>query len=455
MIWNQAYGGSSSDQGYCVVESSLGNLLLMGESSSLPDFVHKNSPVLGGKDYWFLFLTQNGVKLWDETLGGSSDEGAKYIMKAHDYGFILAGISNSDIYPPYKSDDARGNSTNDLWVVRTGCAFPGPELEDVPKTCLDDEIQVDATVPAPCVGCNYFWDDGGTGPFRSFSPDSTVEVKVTVVHPDGCEMSDSVTIVIIPGPDNLEADGDPISCYGANDASYFVESVSGIAPPFQFSLNGGAWEPSANYFDMAPGTYLLEVLDTNGCRLDTSFYIDQKEQVLVELGPDIFLDYGDSVQLQALTNLVDSFSFEWGQPSLVSCTYCLEPWVHPATTTTFNIVLKDKDGCKAEDLVRVILQKSNDVYIPNSFSPNLDNINDFFTVYADRTVQRVKSLQIFDRWGELMFERFDFQPNKGTLGWDGKFNGRSLDPAVFVYWVEVAYFDGRTELFKGEVVLMH
>ncbi len=458
-VWDRAFGGTSSDQGYCVAETSLGNLQIIGESSSLPDASNKTSPVIGGKDFWFLMADNNGNKLWDETLGGISDDGAKYIMAAHDYGIIMAGLSNSDVFSPYKSEDARpsfgGFPTNDLYVIRTGCAFPPPQLEDLPKFCLDDEITIDATVPAPCIGCVYVWEDGVTGPLRSFTPDSNYLAKVTILHPDGCELSDSVLIEIVPGPENLLLDGDPISCFGKNDASLFLENISGIAPPFQFSFEGGEWASTVNEIGLAPGSYRVEVVDTNGCKLDTVIFIQPKEEVLVELGDDIYLDYGDSVQLQALTNLVDSFTFEWGQPKLLSCTDCLEPWVVGLdNTTTFNIILKDKDGCKAEDLLRIILQKSDNVFIPNSFSPNLDNVNDFFTVYTDRKVSKIKSLQIFDRWGELMFERFDFQPNKEPLGWDGKLDGRPLDPAVFVYWTELEFFDGRTELFMGDVVLM-
>lgn len=455
MVWNEAFGGTSSDQGYCVVETSLGNLQVIGESSSLPDASNKTAPVIGGKDYWFLMLDNNGNKLWDETLGGISDDGAKYIMPAHDYGIILAGISNSDVFPPYKSEDARGNHTNDLYVVRTGCSFPPPNLADMPKHCLDEKITIDATVPAPCIGCVYIWDDGVTGPYRSFSPDTSLEMKVTIQHPDGCELSDSVTIEIVPGPDNLTLEGDPISCYGKSDATLFLDGIDGVAPPFEFAFNGKAWGSTLNEYQLSAGVYPILVRDTNGCMLDTSIYIAPKEQVIVELGLDIYLDYGDSVQLQALTNLTDSFTFNWGQPTLISCSDCLEPWVKPTTTTTYSIEIKDKDGCMAADLVRVILQKSEGVYIPNTFSPNLDNINDFFTIYSDKTVSTIKSLLIFDRWGEKMFERHDFQPNKESLGWNGRLNDRQLDPGVFAYWAEVVYFDGRTEIFMGDLTLMN
>ncbi len=455
MIWDRSFGGTSSDFGYDIVETSLGNLTFFGESASSADMIGKDAPIIGGKDFWVIFLRSDGSKVWEETLGGISDDTGRFAFLGNDHGYLFAGNSNSNAYPPYKSDDNRGPSyTNDLYVIRTGCAFPAPQLQDLPKVCRDDEISVDATISVPCAGCNYIWDDGGTGALRSFAPDTTFQVKVTVVHPDGCEMSDSLTIEIIPSPDAFRSYGDPIICYGVNDATLFIDSVSGGAPPYLFSLNGGAWEDFATYLNLAPGTYDLEILDTNGCTLDTSFYIEPVEEVLVELGPDIFLPYGDSVQLQALTNLVDSFSFDWGQPSLLSCTDCLEPWAQPFYTTTISIELKDKNGCKAEDHLRLIVEKTNDVYIPNAFSPNLDNLNDFFTVYADKSVTKVNSLQVFDRWGELMFELYDFAPNNGQLGWNGKLDGRPLDPAVFAYWVEVEYIDGRTELFEGDVVLV-
>lgn len=455
--WDRAFGGASSDFGYDIVETSLGNLTFLGESSSIADSIGKDAPIIGGKDFWVIFLNADGSKVWEETLGGTSDDTGRYAFLGNDYGYLFAGNSSSNKYPPYKSDDNRGQPwTNDLYVIRTGCAFPPPNFEDLPKYCLDDVISLDATIPAPCVGCEYVWEDGPTGPLRSISPDSTTAYKVTVIHPDGCELSDSLVIEIVPGPDGFLGNWTPVSCYGETDATFSIDSIGGIAPPFLFSINGGEFTEAESYYNLGAGIYELEVLDTNGCTLDTSIYIPQPDSVMVDLGPDIFLEFGDSVQLQALTNLVDSFTFVWGLSNHLSCTDCLEPWVGPYLTTTFAIEVKDANGCKASDHIQVIVKKTDAVYIPNAFSPNnLDNINDFFTVYAGRSVKRVKTLQVFDRWGELMFENFNFQPNKPQIGWDGKFQDRFLDPAVFVYWTEIEYIDGRTEIFSGDLILMH
>ncbi|MCC6726719.1 MAG: gliding motility-associated C-terminal domain-containing protein, partial [Saprospiraceae bacterium] len=457
IIWDKAYGGVSNDFGYDVAETELGTLLLFGQSTSPPLANGKDAALIGGNDYWCIFANPLGNKLWEETLGGATEDIGRFSFLAHDYGYILAGASRSNISPPYKSQDNRGPSyTDDLWIVRTGCAFPPPILEDLPKVCKDDIISLDATVNGPCDGCTYVWQDGTAGPLRSLQPDSTTEYKVTVVHPDGCEKSDSLVIEIVPGPDNFTALSEPVSCYGKKDASFSIDGITGGAPPYQFSFNGGEWNETDSYFNLGAGLYELEILDTNGCKLDTSFIISQPDSVIVNLGPDVYLELGDSLQIQALTNLVDSFSFYWGQPLQLSCGDCLEPWVKPFLTTTYSIEVKDKNGCKATDNLLVIVQKEDNVYIPTAFSPNnLDNINDFFTVYAGKSVEKIRTLQVYDRWGELMFENYNFQPNKPTIGWDGKHHGRPLDPAVFTYWTEVEYVDGRVETFYGSLTLMN
>ena len=457
IAWQQSYGGTSGDIAYGAVQNVLGDYFVIGLSFSEPDTASQNpnvkdSPLLGASDVWVLFLEPNGEKIWEETLGGLNTDSGIEIVNAHEYGYILAGHSSSNVSPPYKSEPSRG--LNDMWVVRTGCSFPGPVLADLPKVCKDEFVEVDATASGSCQGCQYFWNDGGTGPVRSFSPDTTTQVKVTVLHPDGCLLSDSVVIEIVPGPEALLAGGEPISCYGKADAEFFIESVLGGAPPYQFSLNGSDWEDFAHFVNLSAGAYTLNILDFNECPFDTTFFIDQPEEVIVDLGPDIYLNLGDSVQLQALTNLQDVFSFEWGLPQLLSCQDCLEPWVSPVYTSTFSIRVVDQKGCEARDFLRVVVEQQDGVFIPNVFSPNNDNINDFFTVYAGPSVQLVKTLMVFDRWGEKMFEARNFQPNIEQLGWDGHLNGKTVKPAVFVYFAEVEYVDGRTGFFEGGVALM-
>ena len=69
-------------------------------------------------------------------------------------------------------------------------------------------------------------------------------------------------------------------------------------------------------------------------------------------------------------------------------------------------------------------------------------------------IARVKLFQVFDRWGEQMFEAKDFQPNDSRYAWDGYLGGTVLNAAVFVYYLQIEFKDGKVEEFKGDVTLM-
>lgn len=99
-----------------------------------------------------------------------------------------------------------------------------------------------------------------------------------------------------------------------------------------------------------------------------------------------------------------------------------------------------------------------DVYIPNVFTPNNDGKNDYFTVYGGVNVKRINNLKIFDRWGEMVFDKDNFPPNLEIEGWDGsikhKDNSTPFNTAVFVYSAEVEFINGEKETFKGDVTLI-
>jgi gliding motility-associated-like protein len=94
------------------------------------------------------------------------------------------------------------------------------------------------------------------------------------------------------------------------------------------------------------------------------------------------------------------------------------------------------------------------VYVPNAFFPNDDGRNDFFYPSTGPCVRIVVYLRVYDRWGELVFERRDFLPNAEQLGWDGTFNGKAAMAGVYVWVMEIALNDKNRRIFKGDVTLV-
>jgi gliding motility-associated-like protein len=69
-------------------------------------------------------------------------------------------------------------------------------------------------------------------------------------------------------------------------------------------------------------------------------------------------------------------------------------------------------------------------------------------------VSIIKSLRIFNRWGEVVFERSNFSPNDPSVGWDGTFKGKQLSPDVYVYVFSILCFNNQIIELKGNVTLL-
>jgi gliding motility-associated-like protein len=94
------------------------------------------------------------------------------------------------------------------------------------------------------------------------------------------------------------------------------------------------------------------------------------------------------------------------------------------------------------------------LYIPNIFSPNGDGINDVLKWDGNRGVKEIALMEIFDRWGNLVFG-FSHKTDDDPAGqWDGTLNGKQLNPGVFTYKAIVVYVTGETEVSYGDITLI-
>lgn len=93
-------------------------------------------------------------------------------------------------------------------------------------------------------------------------------------------------------------------------------------------------------------------------------------------------------------------------------------------------------------------------FIPNVFSPNGDGVNDILYIHANSEVRRVIAFQIYDRWGDLIFEDFNFEPNDPGHGWDGLFSEKQSPSGVFVYRAVLELTQGDPHVLSGDITLL-
>ncbi len=303
---------------------------------------------------------------------------------------------------------------------------------------------------------SYTWDNGASGDLI----DNLTAGVYTVIATDanGCTQELAVNMTA-PLPIAVDAQVVDPTCFGDGNGFIFIEDVSGGAGPYVYSFNGGPFSAQPQLTNLDGGSYDVVVQDANGCEWSEAVQITEPGQLLVNLGDDIEIAFGDSTVLQPNANAVN-FDFTWiqGDAFVDTTRQSYQPWVMPLITTVYEIQITDEDGCRASDLLTVFVSKERPIYIPNAFSPNGDGLNDFFQIFArEGIVKNVNKFIVFDRWGEIVFERNNFVPTNQTdldNGWDGSFRGEFLNPAVFVYYAEIEFIDGWVELYKGDVTLV-
>ncbi|MCS6930404.1 MAG: choice-of-anchor L domain-containing protein [Saprospiraceae bacterium] len=250
-----------------------------------------------------------------------------------------------------------------------------------------------------------------------------------------------------------------------NDGIVAFQQVVGGYGPYLYSIdNGKTFRPENEFKNLTPGTYDLVIQDANGCEFHKKLVVPQAPDPGVDLVPEINLSLGDSTRLQAKLPsgyplaLVDTILWSPLEGLIFTgrdILSLLKPIAVPTRPTEYKVTVVSKDGCEASDRVLIRVDDEPHIYIPNAFSPWHEGENDVVFIFAkSNQVRQVNSFQIFDRWGTMVFQARNFPPNDPKYGWDGRFRGVLMNPAVFVYYAEIELIDGRRLLYKGDITLV-
>jgi gliding motility-associated-like protein len=150
----------------------------------------------------------------------------------------------------------------------------------------------------------------------------------------------------------------------------------------------------------------------------------------------------------------NTVSWSWTPASGLSCTNCSTPAAGPKFNTIYTVAFTDNNGCtnNAQVEVIVICMNSN-LFIPNTFSPNGDGVNDRFYPRG-RGLERIKTLRIFNRWGEVVYEKYNVPVNDASVGWDGIYKGKKPQADVYIYQAEVFCENGELIRLNGNIALI-
>lgn len=248
-----------------------------------------------------------------------------------------------------------------------------------------------------------------------------------------------------------------ISCHGSKDGLVNISPLHG-SPDFVLSLNGKQY-PSMNITDLDFGTYNVVLTDKNGCDAKSAFTLtdpvipslDIHGIDKVKFNQDYIYYYTSSA------NDIDSITWFLNDNIICANRFCDSVKIMADDDFHLCVEMMYGNGCITEECMDVRVNKEFDIYVPNIFSPNFDGFNDYFTVKSVNGAEfKIKTLQIFDRWGELLFKKddFTFGNHENSLGWDGKFKEKPCSPGVYVYYIEYLNANGEPLKLAGDVTLV-
>lgn len=263
-------------------------------------------------------------------------------------------------------------------------------------------------------------------------------------NPETFLADDSTVLEIIPLIVDLENQKASL-CEGAT-----IELVAGFLEGIDYQWNTGSTASALNVNE--PGLYTVTI--TNGCQTVFDSVTISEEPISVDLEEEIIINLGETIPITPMTNAVGSVVYDWSNQSVpLNCLDCPTLEVRPLFDTNYELTITSSSGCTAKDAVRILVTKERGIYIPNVFSPNGDQKNDVFFLMG-KGFADIVNFQIFDRWGNQVFEQNNGTINDPAFGWDGSMDNQIMTPQVFMFYAKVIYLDNITEEFWGNVTLM-
>ncbi|MBI5916763.1 MAG: CotH kinase family protein [Bacteroidetes bacterium] len=271
----------------------------------------------------------------------------------------------------------------------------------------------------------------------------------------GCD-SLVITSVGFAGLD-FEASVQDVLCFGETNGRIEVDTVFSDFLPVKLVLenlsdqfyigNPLQWE------DLSAGIYSLLAYNPLGCMTSQTLEIAEANELYLDLGQGpLLVHLGDRIWANPQTNF-QIVTAEWSPSSGVHCPSCPATFISAPETAAYTLTAFDENGCSTSASITVQVDQGVRVYVPNALRPGSGGPNSDFIIFGGPEVERIRSLQLFDRWGNKLFEQKDLAPNVPST-WDGTFRGKLIQTGVLVWMATVETIDGRVVNLSGDITVL-
>jgi len=203
------------------------------------------------------------------------------------------------------------------------------------------------------------------------------------------------------------------------------------------------------------GEYALTAENADGCVLESIADIDVATIGEFMLNGPVEIQLGD---LETYTIDQPSASldvlYNWTYLGDTICQGCTEVTI--PIDESGELCVESLYGADCSDItcLSIVAIDAIEIYIPNVFSPNGDQVNDRFLFQSNTENTMIESMAIYDRWGAQVYAKSQFVYSEEDKSWDGTFNGRFCSNGVYIYVVRYLDLTGRMIEETGSITLV-
>ncbi|MEI9957506.1 MAG: PKD domain-containing protein [Ferruginibacter sp.] len=310
---------------------------------------------------------------------------------------------------------------------------------------------------------NWSFGDGGTAstqnPSHNYAAPGLYTVRLIVTTLNGCSDTAIKTswIRVVASPVIDIAGNIPICMRSSIIFKGIILQPDTSKITWYWNFGNGKTSVIQNPFPQrydTAGNYALRLVVTNSsaCADTVDRIVLVNPLPIIDAGSDKTIGVGSSIVIAPTGSPV--VDYLWSPATQLNCTNCYTTIAAPKNTTTYTIKVTDANGCiSKDDITIIVVCNDKNIFIPNTFSPNNDGVNDWF--YPRGTgLFAIQSMRIFNRWGEMVFQKANLFPNDPTAGWNGRYNGSVLNADVYTYIIDIVCENSQILTYKGNITLI-
>ena len=382
---------------------------------------------------------------WLDMPGGET--GFRQNLPPGVYTLLVRDTAGCSTYHPFNLIEPQPPSADGYQVTEFRCGSI--------EAGIQSAVQISLMTNSFSYPLQVIWSDGQQGENRWI--DRSGRYAFELIDANGCVANDWVEIEV-SDPIHPIIDVQDNWCIGEEEAAIAIQFAGGKAP-YQSRIGQAPWQAESLWYGLPSGEQLLQIRDANACTWDTLIHIETLSLLEAELDLNELLlpeplNDRDTIWLDA--SFVKSFPqrllWRYSTDHFMACDTCIRTAFLPYEAGSLLLMVEDSLGCRAEGKLPLHINTSAEVFVPQAFMPDGDDLDNRVLRVHGRNGTVIDRFKLFDRWGRLIYASGSFRVNS-FAGWDGMDNGKPAPSGTYFWELDYRNRASNPVKLQGSVLL--